>query len=106
MIDQFPYRIASVSLRKSKQIKVENKIFIYSKIKKEYFKDFIKIEDFLIAKKEKALFDYTYFVYKGLRSNSVLDDIKNIFSDNKVKDYFLKNADKNFYAFLKKYVRL
>lgn len=106
MIDQFPYRIASVSLRKSKQIKVENKIFIYSKIKKEYFKDFIKIEDFLIAKKEKALFDYTYFVYKGLRSKSVLDDIKNIFSDNKVKDYFLKNADKNFYAFLKKYVRL
>jgi predicted transcriptional regulator of viral defense system len=106
LIDQFPYRITSISLKKSRQIKIENKIFIYSKIKKDYFKDFIKIDDFLIAKKEKAVFDYTYFVYKGLRSKTVLDDMKNIFFDKKIKNYLIENADKNFYGFLKRYVKL
>jgi predicted transcriptional regulator of viral defense system len=106
LIDQFPYRITSISLKKSRQTKVENKIFIYSKIKKDYFKDFIKIDDFLIAKKEKAVFDYIYFVYKGLRSKTVLDDMKNIFSDKKIKNYLVENADKNFYGFLNRYVKL
>jgi len=106
LIDQFPYRITSISLKKSRQIKIENKIFSYSKIKKDYFKDFIKIDDFLIAKKEKAVFDYIYFVYKGLRSKTVLDDMKNIFSDKKIKNYLVENADKNFYGFLKRYVKL
>jgi len=106
LIDQFPYRITSISLKKSRQIKIENKIFSYSKIKKDYFKDFIKIDDFLIAKKEKAVFDYIYFVYKGLRSKTVLDDMKNIFSDKKIKNYLVENADKNFYGFLNRYVKL
>lgn len=58
IIEQFPYRIFSLTLNKPAEIKIDGKIFSYSKIKKDYFKDYIKIDDFVIASKEKAIFDY------------------------------------------------
>lgn len=68
IIDQFPYRVTSVTIHKSTEIKVHGKIFSYSKIKKEMFHGFEKIDDFLIASRKKAQQDYKYFVSKGLRS--------------------------------------
>ena len=105
-IDQFPYRITSIVLSKPKEIKVDNKIFIYSKIKKEYYKDFIKIDQFLIASREKAIFDYLYFASKGLRSKNLIDDIGPLLADKKTVSYLKTNADYKFKSFLKKYVKL
>lgn len=105
-IDQFPYRISSISIKKAREIKVDQKVFVYSKIKKEYFKDFILLDNFLIAEKKKALFDYLYFIYKGLRPLNILDDLKIHLKKGEVKKYILKNADLAFLKFLKKHVKL
>ncbi len=67
MIDQFPYRITSITIHKSLELKVRGKIFSYSKIKKDLFTGFVKIDDFLIATRGKAVSDYKYFASKGLR---------------------------------------
>ncbi|OGG18000.1 hypothetical protein A3D78_03080 [Candidatus Gottesmanbacteria bacterium RIFCSPHIGHO2_02_FULL_39_14] len=103
IIDQFSYHISSIILNKPRKFKVDEKTFIYSKINKGYFRDFIKMDSFLIASKEKALFDYCYFIYKGLRSLNVLDDIKVYLNMPVFLKYFKINAQGKFRNFLTKY---
>lgn len=76
LLDQFPYRISSITVGKSKTIRIGEKTFCYSQIKRELFGDFVKIDDFLIASKEKAMADYLYFVNKGLRPKNILEDLR------------------------------
>lgn len=99
-LDQFPYKITSVTLLKSRKFIFNNKEFVYSKIKKEYFKDFLKIDDFLIAKKEKAFFDYFYFIYKGLRSKQTGKELQSFLTQKEIKAYFKENALGKFRKFL------
>lgn len=106
IITQFPYRISSITITKAKKFKVRGKIFLYSKIKKGYFKDFVKIDNFLIASRKKALFDYLYFIFKGLRPSNMLADLQSYFKEKEVKNYILKNGDKKFIRFLRKHVKL
>lgn len=105
MIDQFPYKISSITVRRAREYKVRNKIFQYSKIAKQYFQDFVKVDNFLIASKEKALFDYLYFSYKGLRSIDSLGEFGDYLKQNIIKNYIKNKADNNFLNFLKKYVK-
>jgi len=106
IIDQFPYHISSIILGKSRNIKIKNKVFTYSRIKKEYFTDFIKIDDALMATKEKALFDYLYFVYKGLRPVNIINDFMPSLQGKKVRDYLIENADTSLKKFIGRYVKL
>lgn len=106
LIDQFPYEISSLVLDKPVKIKVGDKIFCYSKIKKDYFKDYIKIDQFVIASKEKAIFDYLYFVYKGLKSKNLIDDLKPFINEKRTISYLKSNAKGRFINFLKSYVKL
>lgn len=106
IIDQFPYRITSIVLGKSKELKVGQKFFSYSKIKKEYFKDYIKIDNFLIATKEKAVFDYAYFVSKGLRPVNTLLDIAKYLNEKNIRNYLLENGNSLLIKFIKKHVKL
>lgn len=74
LLSQFPYQTISVTVRKSKKIMSESKTYIYSQIKKELYTGFVKTNDFLIASEEKAIFDAYYFIKKGLRSPSILEE--------------------------------
>lgn len=106
LIDQFPYHIASITINKPRSFNINEKSFIYSKIKKEYFKDFIKVDNFLIATKEKSLFDYCYFIYNRLRPQNMLSDLKSHFSNPEVSSYFDLNAQGQFRNYLIKYAKL
>lgn len=105
IIEQFPYQITSLAIRKSKKITINNKVFNYSKITKEYFKDFIRKDNFLIAIREKAIFDYFYFIYKGQRSKNKIEEFKSNL-DKSTKKYIILNAKGKFLNFLKRYVEL
>lgn len=106
IIDQFPYRITSIVNSKSSKRNISNKIFVYSKIKKNLFKDYIKIDDFSIATKEKSVYDYLYFVYKGLRPINTLLDMKSHLNDENIYSYLLQNSDVKLTKFINKYVKL
>lgn len=106
IIDQFPYRITSITVLKSSERNVNNKKYSYSKIINNKFKDFIKTDDFLIATKEKAIFDYIYFVSKGLRPVNTLLDIKDHFGNKSIRNYLLENSDTQLLKFINKYVKL
>lgn len=73
VIAGFPYQITSITPRKPKTIVIEGKEFSYSRINSKLFFGFEKKEGFLMAEKEKAIFDFLYFAGKGLR-NSDFDE--------------------------------
>ena len=58
---QTPYIISSITTRRNKLIKQQEKEFIFFHLKGDYFFDYIKEKDFLIATPEKALIDTIFF---------------------------------------------
>lgn len=58
---QTPYIISSITTRRNKLIKQKDKEFIFFHLKGDYFFDYIKERDFLIATPEKALVDTIFF---------------------------------------------
>ncbi len=83
ILSQFTYSITSVTIKKTRRIKVKDKEFAYNGIKEKLFTEYVKIGDFLIATKEKALADTAYFSTKGL-TNFNLDeyDLSSVNKDN------------------------
>lgn len=71
ILPQFSYSITSATTERSKKIEVDNKYFEYTKIDNRLFNGYLKEQSFLIASKEKALFDYLYLASKGLRSTDI-----------------------------------
>lgn len=68
IITGFPYRITSLTVKKTRNINIDQKEFIYSHIDADLFWGYEKKDEFLIAEKEKALLDFLYFCSKGLRN--------------------------------------
>jgi len=67
ILSQFPFEVTSATLKNSKVKKSNDKNFGYNKISKKYYFNFIKVNNFLIASPEKALFDQIYLWSKGLK---------------------------------------
>jgi len=74
ILSQFPYTITSVTPKKSKKFVFNNKVFEYIHFDPKYFYGYTKVKNFLIANKEKALFDTLYLASKGIRKIS-LDEL-------------------------------
>ena len=74
IMPQFPMEITSVSPKKPKVKVVDGFTYSYSKIAKSLFIGYTKGDGYLIALKEKALFDYLYFIAKGLKTKNYLDE--------------------------------
>lgn len=70
ILSQFPFEITSATLKNSKIKTIDDKIFGYSRINKKYYSGFVKVDNFLIASPEKALFDQIYLWSKGLKQLS------------------------------------
>jgi len=71
IISQFSYSVTSATIERSKRLDVDEKTFEYTKIDNRLFNGYQKENSFLIASKEKALFDYLYLASRGLRSTDV-----------------------------------
>ncbi len=108
IIEQFPYQISSITLKKTKLLKIGEKTFTYSRIKPEFFIDYQREKNFLIAGPKKAIFDFLYFAYKGIRTKNNLRLLRperiNL-KKSALKEYLLEIAgkkDKNFIRFCQK----
>lgn len=91
ILSQFPYTITFVTTKKTKKFEIEGKVFEYVHFDKKYFFGYIKQGGFLIATKEKAVFDILYLIAKRIRKISFDElDLSNI--DKKVLDGYVKNS--------------
>lgn len=92
IITGFSYKITSISLKKTKNLLIDNKELSYSQIDKELFFGYEKKDNFLIAEPEKAIFDYIYFSQKGLRSRDLSEfDLSGI--DKPKLNHYLKKIN-------------
>ena len=62
---QTPNFIESAALKRTKEIKIQNKMFSYSLLKNDFYFGFIRKDDFFIAAPEKALVDSIYLTAIG-----------------------------------------
>lgn len=100
VLSQFPYEITSATQKKTKIKKYQEKIFSYTHIDKRLFFGYQKINNFLIADKEKGLLDEIYLASKG---------IKNInFEELNLKDFRITILKKyfNFYPKTRQILKL
>ena len=67
ILSQFPFETTSATLKLSRTKKNDNKIFSFIRLDKKYYFGFEKVDNFLIASPEKALFDQAYLWTKGLK---------------------------------------
>lgn len=65
-LSQFPYEVASMTIRKPVTKTVDEKTYRYARIKRSLFWGYEPIQGFLIAQSEKALLDLLYLASKGL----------------------------------------
>lgn len=98
LINQFPYQITSATPERTRNFLFGQKKFSFTHLRSEYYTDYVKKDDFLIATPVKAIFDFVYLVYKGSRSKENLGLL--IFpKDGTVKSEFadyLKNVVERF----------
>jgi predicted transcriptional regulator of viral defense system len=71
ILSQFPVEQTSVTVKKSRQKKIQGKLFSYAHIKKDLYWGYAKLEDYLIATPEKAMIDLFYLESKGLKKASI-----------------------------------
>jgi len=90
---QTPNFTESVALKRTKEIKIENKIFNYSLLKKDFYFGFIKRNDFFIASPEKALADLIYLSAIG-KYNADFDAINFEKFDKSTTESILNKSNK------------
>lgn len=99
IITGFPHTITSVTPKKTKIYSIFGKEYKYTHLAPKCFWGYEKKEGFLMASQEKAVFDYLYLAFKGLRSAAI--DEFDLLSINRItlKDYLGKMADQRFLRF-------
>lgn len=102
IITGFPYQVTSVTIKKTKTYLVGQKEYLYTQIKPALFWGYEKKENFLIADKEKSLFDYLYLSFKGLRSFDIEEFDLSLINKKKFKSYYKKIKNPMFLKFIKK----
>ena len=110
ILSQFPYEIFSATARKSVKKVFQDKIFVYSHIKKELFWGYEKKENFLIALPEKALLDQVYLMSKGCKSINLDEYDLSRMKVSRLKEYLSKYPKtrqfKSAVNLLKKYLHI
>lgn len=108
ILSQFPFEITSATTKRRVEKEVEGKIYTYSKIDRNLFTGYYLEKNYLMATKEKALFDQVYMIIKSLRSENSLEnlDYKEIDMGKLAEFTELLNVDlaKSFSSILHKYI--
>ena len=102
IITGFPYTITSATVKKTKKYKLQGKKFSYTQISRNLFWGFEKRQDFLIADREKALIDFFYLAFKGLRQLDLSELELSEINLSKLKQYQSGLSNKSFSKFIKR----
>lgn len=88
ILSQFPIGITSATTKKTVEKKIQDRLYVYSKLSTKLYIGFYKEGKSLIAYPEKALFDQFYMISKGLKTEQYLDemDYSNL-KKKKVEEY-------------------
>ncbi|MBN1162579.1 hypothetical protein JXA34_02435 [Patescibacteria group bacterium] len=108
LLSQFPSEITSATLGKKTEKTVNDQVYTYSQIDKKLFTGYYKESNYLMATKEKALFDEVYLISKSIKSENILQnlDMSN-FEMVKFEEFLTllpQNSLRTFYKIMEKYL--
>ena len=95
ILSQFPYEITSATLGQTRSKKFSGKEYGYYHLKKSLFWGYIKVDNYLIADKEKALADQIYLTSKGIKKIHLEEYDLSLINKLKFKTYILKYPQTN-----------
>ena len=101
---QTPFDIISITTKKRKKINWQDKYFIYHHIDNNYFVDYIKEKEFVIATPEKALIDTIFLNSVGKLKTDFSELIYDVIDQKrllKLKDKIKNKAFHKFFEHLK-----
>jgi len=108
VLSQFPLEITSATSKKRVEKQIAGQIFTYSKIDKRFYTGYYKEAGYLIANKEKALFDEVYLISKSLKSEKILEGLDMSLIEMAKFEEYLKllsqTSLKTFYMIVRKYL--
>ena len=108
VLSQFPFEISSATTKKRTIKIVEGKIYSYIKIDKKLFTGYYLENNYLIATKEKALFDQIYLTSRAVKAETTLENIEFQQIDKNILIEFTKllsiDSLKRFNNILNKYI--
>lgn len=99
IITGFAYTITSVTPLKTKVYLISDKEYGYTHLSPKWFWGYEKKEAFLMAGPEKAVFDYLYLAFKGLRSAMIDEFDLSTIDRVMLKDYLHRIPDQRFLRF-------
>lgn len=95
ILSQFPYEITSATLGQTRSKKFNGKEYGYYHLKKSLFWGYVKVDNYLIADKEKALADQLYLASKGIKKIHFEEYNLSLINKLKFKSYILKYPQTN-----------
>ena len=90
ILAQFPREITSVTTKKTNQKIVGEHVYSYAHIDPKFYFGYEKINDFIIATPEKALFDQGYLTSKGIKHLNMDEYDLSRINKNVFKSYIKK----------------
>lgn len=102
IITGFPYVTTSVTPRKTNTYLVLDKEYEYAHLAQKWFWGYEKKEAFLMAGPEKAILDYLYLAFKGLRSSETDEFDFSVINRRVLGNYLKRTSDERFLRFIKK----
>lgn len=108
LLSQFPMETTSATLGKKVEKQVNEQLFTYSQIDKKLYTGYYKESGYLMAVKEKALFDELYLISKSIKSEKVLEELDLSLVDRSLLAEYLrllpKAKSKTIFDILEKYL--
>ncbi|MDP2692483.1 MAG: hypothetical protein Q8O88_02470 [bacterium] len=95
----------SITVKRPLGLEIDNTSFSYTRISKKLYWGYQKIDNYLIAEPEKALLDWLYLGYKGLRNTKMDEIILSDLDKSKVLMYARKLNNDSFTKFIKHQIR-
>lgn len=95
ILSQFPYEVTSATLGQTRSKNFNGKKYGYYHLKKSLFWGYIKVDNYLIADKEKAMSDQLYLTSKGIKKIHLEEYDLSLINKSKLKSYILKYPQTN-----------
>lgn len=102
IITGFPHAVTSVTPRKTNAYSTLGKKYEYAHLASKWFWGYEKKEIFLMASPEKAVLDYLYLAFKGLRSAETDEFDFSVINRKILGNYLKRTSDGRFLRFIYK----
>lgn len=105
IITGITYAITSITVKKAVELEIDKASFSYAQVSSRFYWGYQKIDNYLIAEPAKAMLDWLYLGYKGLRKTE-MDEVDYVSLDKSMVIHYARLLNNNsFIKFVRQKLR-